>query len=117
MAGSADAQRSLGVNIMPFDINYSGPAPVSAYMKVSDDNGKLSSHFRGRAIRGEVVSLPESISGIVASRPDKSSSTIHMLGTFGELKLWEHDVAPSTGMVTDLFDWVDIAKAVVMCPS
>ena len=107
-------QKQLDVNFMPFSISYNGPAPISKYMQVADNGGKLSSHFRGREIKGEVITLPNSITGALVSKPSVTDTTVHVLGTFQEVKLWEHDIAPNTSLVNDLFDWSDIAQSVCM---
>lgn len=105
--------QELDINVMPFSINYNGPAPISKYMRVdTDKNGSLTSHFRGREMKGECIPLPETIHGVLVSKPKASDTTLHILGSFREVKLWEHDISPSTSIVTDVFDWVDISMAV-----
>lgn len=105
-------QKQLDVNFMPFSITYNGPAPISKYIQVTDNGGKLSSHFRGREIKGESIALPNGLSGVLVSKPGLADTTLHVLGTFNEVKLWEHDVAPNPALVKDLFDWSDIAQSV-----
>ena len=105
-------RNQLDINFMPFSISYNGSAPVAKYMEVSHKDGKLVSHFRGREIKGEAIPLPENLNGVLISKPQMSDSTVHILGSFDEVKLWEHDIAPNNKIVTDIFDWVDIAQAV-----
>lgn len=107
----SNLQEDLEVNFMPFSINYSGPAPISKFMQVSDCDGKLSSHFRGREIKGEVIVLPDTLCGVLVSKPRASDNAVHILGSFKEVKLWEHDVAPNRAMISDMFDWADIAQS------
>jgi hypothetical protein len=107
-----DDQKELDINFMPFSINYNGPAPISKYVKVSESNGKLTSHFRGREIKGQAIALPDTLSGVLVSKPQPADTSVHILGSFREVKLWEHDLEPNTALVTDLFDWVEIAQAV-----
>lgn len=80
-------------NLMPFHVDYSGPAPISTYFRVKvpieemnpeakgsgfqNRNGswqsQMSAAFRGRVLRGLEVKLPEGYSGMVL-RSDASTS-------------------------------------------
>jgi hypothetical protein len=111
----------VGVHLMPFGTAYSGPAPVQKYMKTASANTRngsevLTSHFRGRCIKGIPVTLPEHVAGVLISSngqaPTRSSEALVAAGGFDSLTVWEHDVEPSTAPIDSIFDYIDVARAV-----
>lgn len=99
------------LNLFPFSIEFSGYAPVNKYMRFTEEEKVITSHFRGRCIKGTVVELPSSIAGVTLTKAGKSEGT-HVSSSFGAITLWEHDVEPNTAILTEIFDWVDISKSV-----
>lgn len=52
------------VNHVPCEIQYTGTAHVSEYFIVNNDNKIKEAMFRGRLLKGEVISLPKDLTGI-----------------------------------------------------
>ena len=107
------------VHLLPFSIDYSGPAPVSSYFQTETDSaGNLAAHFRGRALQGKAIEIPKAICGLIATKKVKDlifsnkEDSIETEGTFDVLTLWQHDVPPESSQFQDYFDWFDIAKSV-----
>ncbi len=90
-------------HLLPCEVQYSGPAPVSAYFKPSPlpDQGTHGAAFRGRKLLGRTVALPEGYTGTVlqdtntASIADGEERKWLQKGTFNSLTYWNHDDQPS----------------------
>ncbi|CUA75661.1 hypothetical protein RSOLAG22IIIB_05994 [Rhizoctonia solani] len=81
--------------LLPLHIDYDGPAPVETYFQViKDSNGSQVASFRGRALHGLNLSLPEGYSGAVLStKPDKNGDKrLESVSNFSEITLWRADV-------------------------
>lgn len=53
------------VQHLPCEIQYTGGAPISTYFVVKEDAEGKEATFRGRLLKGEVISLPEKTSGLL----------------------------------------------------
>ena len=53
----------VSVQHLPCQIQYTGGAPISTYFVVNGDKEGKEATFRGRLLKGEVISLPENITG------------------------------------------------------
>lgn len=51
------------MNHVPCEIQYTGTAHVSEYFIVNNDNKIKEAMFRGRLLKGEVISLPKDLTG------------------------------------------------------
>lgn len=51
------------VQHLPCEIQYTGGAPISTYFVVKEDEEGKEATFRGRLLKGEVISLPENTAG------------------------------------------------------
>ncbi|CAO1616303.1 unnamed protein product [Sympodiomycopsis kandeliae] len=56
---SQSTSKSIAPNLMPFDIDYTGPANVDGYFITHHNKDSEYSHFRGRRMYNTQVSLPE----------------------------------------------------------
>ncbi|CAE6451934.1 unnamed protein product [Rhizoctonia solani] len=81
--------------LLPFHIDHDGPAPVDTYFHaIKESNGTQTAAFRGRAMYGVNLSLPDGYSGAVLStKPDKNGDKrLESVSTFSEITLWRADV-------------------------
>ncbi|KAJ1306432.1 hypothetical protein OPQ81_007435 [Rhizoctonia solani] len=81
--------------LLPLHIDYDGPAPIDTYFHVTKDpNGSQKAAFRGRALHGVNLPLPEGYSGAVLStKSDKNGDKrLELTSTFSEFTLWRADV-------------------------
>ena len=78
------------VHMLPCSLNFDGSAPVSDYFKIKPVEGSKNlkeSHFRGRALVGVQVPLPEGVKGIVVGGGGGSSGTMMVDGSFSNINL------------------------------
>ena len=136
-------QREAKVQLLPFavvpqDGAASQEARVSDLMLVSQREGRLSSSFRGRAIEGVRLALPEHYVGAVATVDERRGAKKRRVdsddeqeadeeddafavnngpvpgrkgeiqATFREIILWEHDTAPLSS--DNPFEWMEWPK-------
>ena len=61
VVNSEAEQQRVTPHLLPCEIAYTGPAPVSAYFKTHEaaEPGHLEAHFRGRRLLGKSLPLPE----------------------------------------------------------
>ena len=109
----ASPTEANNLNLFPFSLEFNGYVPVNKYMRFVEDERVITSHFRGRCIKGTVVDLPPSVTGVVLTKAGKSEGT-HVSSAFSTITLWEHDVDPNTAVLTELFDWIDVSKTVII---
>mmetsp|Transcript_12603 Transcript_12603/g.17308 ORF Transcript_12603/g.17308 Transcript_12603/m.17308 type:complete len:127 (+) Transcript_12603:92-472(+) len=112
------------LNLLPCSIEYNGPAPIKSYFQIVESNAQgdesktLTAHFRGRALRGSQVKLPQSIIGITAvdKHPERVADDgiikWETLGTFDSINIWEHDVLPNLDQFQECLDWFEISRNV-----
>jgi len=112
------------LNLLPCSIEYNGPAPIESHFQIAesqtlkDENKTFTAHFRGRALKGCQVKLPDSVIGITAidKHPNRLvlNDTIQWeaIGTFDSIKIWEHDVLPNLDQFQECMDWFQIAQSV-----
>ena len=53
------------VNHVPCEIQYTGAAHVSEYFIIKNDDNIKEAMFRGRLLKGETISLPKDLAGIL----------------------------------------------------
>jgi hypothetical protein len=63
------SEELVEVHSIPCKTTYSGPALVSSYFSPEAEGETLKASFRGRALRGSRVPLPEGFSGLHAAPP------------------------------------------------
>ncbi len=93
------------VHLLPCKIAFDGSAPISAYFKPSGD----SAVFRGRELKGKVIDVPLGMVGNCVVRTNKKVS---VSGNFHSVTVWQHDVSPGGGVITDCFNAMDVSKKV-----
>ncbi|PWN45656.1 hypothetical protein IE81DRAFT_319948 [Ceraceosorus guamensis] len=95
--GSQDDSSVVRANLMPFSIDYDGPAPVSRYMVVrsasdtessvelehSDPSAALVSAFRGRTIHGTPIAVPAGYKAHVVEVPTEVELLAAQATSFG----------------------------------
>ncbi|OCT44849.1 ribonuclease H2 subunit C [Cladophialophora carrionii] len=61
------------VNILPCRIHHNGPTKVTKryWLPQVEKDGTTTSYFRGRKLRGKVITLPAGYRGVVAKSTDK----------------------------------------------
>ncbi|CEL56431.1 putative protein C12B10,15c OS=Schizosaccharomyces pombe (strain 972 / ATCC 24843) GN=SPAC12B10.15c PE=4 SV=1 [Rhizoctonia solani AG-1 IB] len=108
--------------LLPFHIDYDGPAPVDTYFHVTkDSNGTQVSAFRGRTVCGINLPLPEGYAGAVLStKSDKTGEKqLETASTFDEITLWRADIPVDVGSdeyARAIDEWTRMA-ALVHSPS
>lgn len=118
------------VHFLPCSIDYDGTAPVRSFFHVkSEDDGHLTSHLRGRKLKGTISQLETSTSKTAGSsetsneiRLDGSLIGFHLTdngdhkwvidGHFSEINVWEHDNLSDTSRLDDCLSWITIANCV-----
>eukprot|EP01031_Cornospumella_fuschlensis_P019397 gene19397-23773_t len=104
---SSEAQAN--VNVLPFSIDYDGPAPVSTYFITSEEDGRMVAHFRGRRLVKKVIQLPEAFMGLYLVAPANSTANegkLEINSPFKELGLWGHHSVPNTQDIDQCLDWL-----------
>ncbi|XP_050676336.1 uncharacterized protein LOC126973166 [Leptidea sinapis] len=106
---------------IPCKIEADGTANVSQYFEpyVNDNgNGELTATFRGHALDGVIVPLPEGYRGAMlteAHRPlsEDSDRKFHVASLFKDIMYWNWDKKPSKNdNLVKALEWIDIADAV-----
>jgi len=97
------------VQSVPFNTKFEGQAPIKAFFQVEKDGEVLTSHFRGRELKGKAVIVPSEFQGLVISR---DSNRYVSADVFKEIVLWEHDVATDATeqKLRDLIDFAELAN-------
>jgi hypothetical protein len=117
MEGRVSSSQENVIDVLPFQLNYDGVAPVKCYFLVDKKkNGEYVSHFRGRKLIGKDTAVPEGLTAINAVIPtDKDlgpGSKIEIQNEYSSFRQWQHDCAPDPSSLHDCFDWMEIADAV-----
>ncbi|RYH21543.1 hypothetical protein EON65_20445 [archaeon] len=114
---STEGQSS--VNLLPFSIEYDGPAPISTYFITRVEDGTEVAHFRGRRLVKKTVKLPEPLTGLYMVVPENKrsdESKLEINSAFKELALWGHHTAPNTQDIDQCLDWLELANVVSSSP-
>mmetsp|Transcript_1203 Transcript_1203/g.1251 ORF Transcript_1203/g.1251 Transcript_1203/m.1251 type:complete len:125 (-) Transcript_1203:207-581(-) len=110
---SVTSKNGSSVHLLPCSIDYSGPAPVGTYFLINEKaNEELHAQFRGRELKGKVVSLPADVCGLSLSSSSLGENKVDVQGHFNSFTLWEHDVMPSEESLTEYFNWFKISKSI-----
>ncbi|OLL24344.1 hypothetical protein NEOLI_003806 [Neolecta irregularis DAH-3] len=118
-------------HILPCHIAYNGKADVSKHFVVTDgEDGIKHASFRGRALQGTKVDLPEGYTAHVHHIPTKSTSEFtydengeetteaiesQATESFKEFVLWNHNSPPdmrSDKLVRGVREWVNLASMI-----
>lgn len=88
-------------HLLPCEIQYTGPAPVSAYFKPeAGAYGGQEAAFRGRALKGADIPLPPGYTGSLlqdskqANVADGEERRWLHRGHISSFTCWQHDEAP-----------------------
>jgi hypothetical protein len=109
------------INILPFQLNYDGVAPVKSYFLINKkQNGEYVSHFRGRRLIGKDFTVPYGVTAINAVVPTNKDlgpgSKIEIQNEYSSFRQWQHDCSPDPSSLQECFDWMEIADAVRLIP-
>jgi hypothetical protein len=110
-----NATTDSALHILPCNIHYDGPAPISSYFRTEkQENGQYKSNFRGRELTGKEI-----CSKFVVAAPSPSSlstsdntKTLEAVGSGKSFILWEHDRMPDSSRIQNINDWLEISKTV-----
>lgn len=118
------------VHFLPCSIDYNGSAPVKSFFQIQpEDDGSLTSHLRGRKLKGIISQLETSASKTAAtsetsneSRCEETFIGLHLTdngdrkwvvdGHFSTINVWEHDNLSDTSRLDDCLSWITIANHV-----
>lgn len=104
------------IHLLPCSIEFHGPAPVSSYFHVTKDaNGNLSSHFRGRLLRGASVPLPDKVQGLCVTKKlnnDTQRIDWEIVDKFSAIVDWEHHTFPQENHLQEYLDWFELSNSV-----
>jgi ribonuclease H2 subunit C len=109
------SKSSTTVHYLPCGIKYDGPTDVNSFFRISKsdkDSEVLVSHFRGRELKGQVVHLPENVSGLCITPGKDDPRRWEVTGEFKDLTLWQHDLTPDVAQMEDLLNYFEISSAV-----
>lgn len=101
-------------HLMPFTIEYGGPASVSNYFETTfikkQDSDTIESSFRARPLKGKQVQLPSGYTGAIIKRQE--NNFISTVGEFEQLYYWKYDEEPSqVDPLPRSLDWFTISSA------
>ena len=105
-------------HLMPFKIDYEGPAAVSNFFETSIIESKnsdtLQASFRGRPFKGQQVNIPQGYFGAVLQR--KGNNQVESVGEFKDLYYWKYDEEPSqSDPLPSSLNWFLISSALHEC--
>lgn len=118
------------VHFLPCSIDYNGSAPVKSFFQIQpEDDGSLTSHLRGRKLKGVISQLETSASKTATtsetsneSRCEETFIGLHLTdnggrkwvvdGHFSTINVWEHDNLSDTSRLDDCLSWITIANHV-----
>ena len=106
------------IDVLPFQMNYHGPAPVKKFFRPhisSNDGNEWHAHFRGRKIVGKEVDLPDGMKLYHAKIGEKVSNlegAVDLHHEYPRFRLWQHDHSPDTNSLQECFNWCEIANIV-----
>jgi Ribonuclease H2 non-catalytic subunit (Ylr154p-like) len=118
------------VHFLPCSIDYNGSAPVKSFFQIQPEcDGSLTSHLRGRKLKGVISQLETSDSKTAAtsetsneSRCEETLIGLHLTdngdrkwvvdGHFSTISVWEHDNLSDTSRLDDCLSWITIANHV-----
>ena len=127
-SGSNPTSTESTVHFLPCSIDYDGTAPVRSFFNIIQEDGEhLTSHLRGRKLKGVVSQLETSASKTAASsetsnesRSEESLIGLHLTdngdrkwvvdGHFSKINVWEHDNLSDTSRLDDCLSWITIAN-------
>ena len=111
---------AVAPHLVPCEISYTGPAPVSMYFKPrapAAAGGASEAALRGRQLRGRALELPDGVRGAVlqdtvqASVADGEERRWVHTGSFDALTYWKHDDAPTAhDAAARTLEWVKLAQ-------
>lgn len=96
----SETQTTASAHLLPCEIKYTGPALVSAYFKPTTGKRSLEATFRGRALKGIDLPLPEGYVGsmlqdtVQADVADGEERRWLHRGSIGSVSFWKHDDLP-----------------------
>jgi hypothetical protein len=111
---------SSHINLLPFQLQYDGPAPVKSYFLVDEKNKsekekEYTAHFRGRRLVGKDVLLPNNLvalHAVVGPKSSNSEGKLEIVNHQTNIRLWNHDFIPETHNMDECLDWMEIANVV-----
>lgn len=99
---NADTEKPATLHLLPCTIEHTGPAKVDSFFKSSIcSNGEgLSATFRGRELRGKLVSIPEGYTGLVLQEPNRPFTEdqdrhLKISSKFDSFTYWNLQTPPS----------------------
>jgi hypothetical protein len=104
------------VHLLPFSIDFSGPAKVSSYFESTifpdKKEGLMKASFRGNPLNGHEVDLPKGYVGVFVKEGEPKAHLIPK-STFSSVTSWKWDQNPkSHDEFKDSLDWIDISGAI-----
>lgn len=107
---SPEQQVTPKVHLLPCNIAFNGPAPISNYfqIEVSHDGSQYTSHFRGRKLVGKKIDFTESKAAMATAvthphMEDSASKSLEIQHSVDSFVLWGHD-HPSSVNFTEMYD-------------
>lgn len=113
-SSSATSSRKSNVHYLPCGIKYDGPTDVNSFFRISTDvsTGVLTSHLRGRELKGSHVVLPNNISGLCVTPGKDDPRQWEVTAEFDDMTLWEHDLTPDVAQMQEYLNYFAVAQAV-----
>ena len=130
--GVKDSPSLSVIHLLPCSIDYDGSAPVNSFFHVAQEaDGTLTSHLRGRELKGKVYTLEkstatdpltakngtevdvphrESVVGLCIGQSADSKWTVE--GHFAAIRVWEHDTLPDLSLIDNCVSWFATADCV-----
>ncbi|XP_028659051.2 ribonuclease H2 subunit C [Erpetoichthys calabaricus] len=108
------------VHFLPCEIEHNREANVDRYFipAINKNKNEMTVSFRGRALKGQEINLPQGYTGLVLKedhRPisDEEDRTLRVKSTFNSLTYWNLETQPTTDdTIVMAMNWPDIAAAI-----
>lgn len=108
------------VHMLPCEVEHNGEAKVDQYFTpaIRTTNSEMLVSFRGRSLKGEVVTIPKGYVGLILKEDHKPYSeeedrTVRIKSTFSTFTRWNLETSPnSDDSVMMTLAWPELAEAI-----
>lgn len=115
-------QQKQRIEILPFQLNYDGPAPIKTFFlieeeKIEKKEKEYLSHFRGRKLVGKDVQIPPNLvalHAVVGSKSSNLEGKLEIMDNYNQFRVWQHDHPGDAHQLQECFDWMEISQAVIL---
>ncbi|XP_073995054.1 ribonuclease H2 subunit C [Rhodnius prolixus] len=106
------------VHSIPCRIRADDTANVSLYFKVEEEDGNLTSSFRGHPLDGKRIKVPENYRGMIFRELENEGiegqdRNLTLTSRFDSFSYWNWNKIPSrSDPLISALDWLDVTQAI-----